>query len=73
MIIKSSPWQDSHLNRNHPEYAAIFKLIQEYRKKVNFVLVGTTTKFSSEFVLSEDILAVDIRAGAALSYLTYQL
>ncbi|MGA3290232.1 MAG: glycosyltransferase family 4 protein [Candidatus Bathyarchaeia archaeon] len=73
MIIKSSPWRDSHLNRNHPEYAAIFKLIQGYRKKVNFVLVGTTTKFSSEFVLSEDILAVDIRAGAALSYLTYQL
>ena len=71
MIIKSSPWKSAHFFRSHPEYSAIFNLIQSHGSKIRFVLVGTSTVPTSTISLHDDVIAWDIQTGKAGSITYY--
>ena len=73
MIIKSSPWKSAHLVRNHPEYSAIFNLVQRYGKKIRFVLVGTSNSPTNMIVLQGDTIAWDIQLAGTISHFKYYL
>jgi glycosyltransferase involved in cell wall biosynthesis len=73
MIVKSSPWKSLHLFRDHPEYAAIISLFKKYKKKIRFILVGSSTTPSETFDLGDDSFAVDIQNNSTLGYLKYNL
>jgi len=74
MVIKSSPWKSASLLKNHPEYSAIFNLIEKYRGKIQFILVGTTNSRTSVTSLEGDVTAWDIQTvNARGGHLTYFL
>jgi len=72
MIIKSSPWKSAHFFKSHPEYSAIFNLIQRHGSQIRFVLVGTSTVPTSTISLQDDLIAWDIQTGKVGS-LTYYI
>jgi len=72
MIIKSSPWKSAPLLRSHPEYSAIFNLIQRHKSKISFVLVGTSTVPTSTISPQNNVIAWDIQTGNVGS-LTYYI
>lgn len=73
VIIKSSPWKSAHLFRNHPEYSAIFSLIQRHGHKIRFVLMGSSSTPTSTIQLKDDVIAWDIQRTGAMSYFKYDL
>jgi len=73
VIIKSSPWKTAHQSRNHPEYSAIFDLLQLYESKIHFILVGTSGTPTSGTLLKNETIAWDIKTTGRLSSFTYHL
>jgi glycosyltransferase involved in cell wall biosynthesis len=71
VIIKSSPWKKAHQSRNHPEYSAIFDLLQIYESKVHFILVGTSNTHTSGILKKNGTIAWDIKTTGRLSNFTY--
>ena len=69
VIVKSSPWRSAKLFRDHPEYSAIFDLIQRYEHKIRFVLVGTSSTPTSTIQLKRDTIAWDIQKTGTMSHL----
>jgi glycosyltransferase involved in cell wall biosynthesis len=73
VIIKSSPWKSAHLFKNHPEYSAIFNLIQRYENRIRFVLIGTSTTRTRAVQLKPNLLAWDIQKAGKTGPLGFHL
>ena len=58
-ILKSSSWKDYTLFKNHPEYSAIFNLIERH-KDLDFVLTGTSESALSCYRIKNNVFAWDI-------------
>jgi glycosyltransferase involved in cell wall biosynthesis len=72
IIVKSSPWKYWNLSKNHPEYAAILKIIRANASKYKLVLVGTTTEKTEALKLGDDIIAWDLHRTVGITgQLTY--
>jgi len=71
MIIKSSPWRKFQIFSEHPEYAAIFNVIERYKSKIDFVLVGSSSTSTTSFYLRDDIIAWDIKRIGLIGHFTY--
>ena len=72
-IIKSSSWSSSHLSRNHPEYSAIINLVNRYKSKFRFVLVGSSKSSIHRVKLLEGVDAWDIPKRGTMGFLSYNI
>jgi glycosyltransferase involved in cell wall biosynthesis len=59
VIIKASPWKDYALFKTHPEYIAIFNLVERH-PDVDFVLTGTSKYPLSCYRIKKNTIAWDI-------------
>jgi hypothetical protein len=57
-IFRYSSWKDYGLFKKHPEYSAIFDLIERHRNE-NFVLMGTSESALSCYRTKDSIIAWD--------------
>jgi glycosyltransferase involved in cell wall biosynthesis len=58
-ILKASSWKEYALFKKHPEYLAIFNLIERHRD-LNFVLTGTSKSALSRYLIKDNVVAWDI-------------
>mgnify|MGYP005838000287 CR=1 FL=1 len=56
-IIKLGPWKYAYQNRNHPEYAASFDLIEDCNAKLRFVLIYCSNAQASRLQLNRGMAA----------------
>jgi glycosyltransferase involved in cell wall biosynthesis len=70
VIIKASPWRLAHLSKNHPEYSAIFDLIENFKSEAQFVLMRINDQHPTSGFLLNGTIAWDIRMGELWNYIT---
>lgn len=72
VITKSGKWEWALSNKNHPEYSAIFDLIERHSNELDFVLIGTSGESHvSRSRLKKKIMAWDIPDNGIVGNLTY--
>ena len=71
-ILKASPWSEYTLFRKHPEYSAIFNVIERHNN-LNFVLTGTSVSQTSGYRIKNNIIAWDIPQNGFVRYMSGQL
>jgi len=72
VIVKASPWRSSHLFKGHPEYSAIFNLIERHAD-LDFVLTGTSSAPISGFLMKDNVIAWDIPVTGITGHFNYHL
>lgn len=71
-ITKSGQWKWALFNKNHPEYSAIFDLIERHSDKLDFVLIGTSgSEPLHSFRMKYKVKAWDIPDKGIIGTLTY--
>jgi glycosyltransferase involved in cell wall biosynthesis len=73
VIIKSGSWRTAYKSKSHPEYSAIFDLLNLYESKINFILVGTSKTHTNRYLLRSRAIAWDIKATGRFSSFTYHI
>ncbi|MGD0645066.1 MAG: glycosyltransferase family 4 protein [Candidatus Bathyarchaeia archaeon] len=73
VIVKTYPWKSSHLLKDHPEYSAIFKIVERYSSSVNFVVTGVSKEPICHFRVNDNLTAWDIPCNGPIGFFTYYL
>ena len=73
-IIKSGQWKWALFNKNHPEYSAIFDLIERHSNELDFVLIGTSGRAPlHRSNMKKKVTVWDIPDNGIVGNLTYNL
>ncbi len=73
-ITKSGQWKWALHNKNHPEYSAIFDVIERHSDGIDFILIGTSGRSPLyNFRMKKEVVAWDIPDNGLIGYLTYMI